>query len=140
MQTHTVLGAKMLSGSLSPVLQMAEQIAHYHHERWDGSGYPEKLSGGNIPKAARIMAVVDVYDALTHDRAYRPAFAEGDVLRKIEASAGSHFDPVIVGAFFDALTEIRKINRCELDADFSNHMDMFANMDDVPMTMTPALS
>lgn len=135
MQSHTVLGAKLLEGSLSPVLQMAEQIAHFHHERWDGTGYPECLSGGNIPKAARILAIVDVYDALTHDRTYRPAFPEPDVLRKIEASAGTHFDPVIVNAFFDALPGIRKINRCELDEDFNEHADIFPNLGEVPVTM-----
>lgn len=140
MQTHTLLGAKMLAGSLSPVLQMAEQIAHYHHERWDGTGYPDRLSGGNIPRAARILAIVDVYDALTHDRPYRPAFAEADVLRKIEASAGSHFDPTIVNAFFDALPGIRKINSCELDEDFSDDSDVSLNLLEVPMTVAPVFS
>lgn len=140
MQTHTTLGAKMLSGSLSPVLQMAEQIAHYHHERWDGTGYPDRLSGGNIPKAARIMAIVDVYDALTHDRVYRPAFPEADVLRKIESSAGTHFDPVIVSAFFDALPGIRKVNCCEGDDDTSDSSEMLPALLDVPMTVAPACS
>lgn len=140
MQTHTLLGAKMLAGSLSPVLQMAEQIAHYHHERWDGTGYPERLAGGNIPRAARIMAIVDVYDALTHDRPYRRAYPEADVLRKIEASAGSHFDPTIVNAFFDALPGIRKINSCELDHDFSDASDVPLDLLEVPMTVAPAFA
>lgn len=140
MQTHTLLGAKMLAGSLSPVLQMAEQIAHYHHERWDGTGYPERLVGGNIPRPARILAIVDFYDALTHDRPYRPAFAEVDVLRKIEASAGSHFDPTVVNAFFDALPGIRKISSCELDEDFSDGSDVSLNLLEVPMTVAPAFA
>ena len=78
MKLHTTIGAQMLAGSTSPVLQLAEQIALSHHERWDGTGYPQGLAGEAIPEAARIVSIVDVYDALTHDRVYRPAFAEED--------------------------------------------------------------
>jgi putative two-component system response regulator len=118
MQQHTVIGADMLSGSLSPVLQMAEQIAHFHHERWDGTGYPNRLAGEDIPKAARILAIIDVYDALTHDRVYRRALPEEQVLQIIEDGRGTHFDPAITKAFFDALPGIRTVNVYELDHDF----------------------
>lgn len=118
MQQHTVIGADMLSGSLSPVLQMAEQIAHFHHERWDGTGYPNRLAGEDIPKAARILAIIDVYDALTHDRVYRRALPEEQVLQIIEDGRGTHFDPSIVKAFFEALPGIRTVNVYELDHDF----------------------
>ncbi|MES2791378.1 MAG: HD domain-containing phosphohydrolase [Planctomycetota bacterium] len=110
MQCHANLGARMLSGSLSPVLQMAEQIAHYHHEHWDGTGYPARLSAQRIPTAARIVALVDVYDALTHDRAFRPAFSEDEVLEMINDGIGSHFDPTVAYAFFDALPAIQAVS------------------------------
>ncbi len=119
MQQHTVIGADMLSGSLSPVLQMAEQIAHFHHERWDGTGYPNRLAGEDIPKAARILAIIDVYDALTHDRVYRRALPEEQVLQIIEDGRGTHFDPSVTKAFFEALPGIRTVNVYELDHEFA---------------------
>lgn len=120
MQRHTLIGAEMLSGSLSPVLQMGEQIALHHHERWDGTGYPQCLTGENIPKAARIMAIVDVYDALTHDRVFRKAIPETRALQVIEEGRGTHFDPTVVKAFLEALPDIRKINDLEIDEEFEN--------------------
>lgn len=115
MQTHAVIGAKMLAGSLSPVLQMAEQIAHFHHERWDGAGYPDRLSGEEIPKAARILAIVDFFDALTHDRVYRKAVPEDIVLEMIESGRETHFDPDVVRAFLEVIPEIRDVNVCEME-------------------------
>lgn len=120
MQKHTIIGAEMLSGSLSPVLQMAEQIALCHHECWDGSGYPHRLAGEEIPKAARILSIVDVYDSMTHDRVFRPAIPEQRVLQVIEEYRGKHFEPSVVKAFFEALPDIRKINDLELDQEFEN--------------------
>lgn len=119
MQTHSVIGAKMLAGSPSPVLQMAEQIAHHHHERWEGTGYPDRLAGEQIPEAARILAIVDFYDALTHDRVYRKAVDESIVLEMIEQARGTHFEPRIVDAFMAALPAIRTVNVCELDHEFA---------------------
>lgn len=110
MQRHTTLGARFLAGSLSPVLQMAEQIAHYHHEHWDGTGYPASLSGQQIPTAARIVAIVDVYDALTHDRVFRRAFPESEVLAMLNEGIGTQFDPTVAYAFFDVLPAVRMIN------------------------------
>lgn len=110
MQRHTTLGARFLAGSLSPVLQMAEQIAHYHHEHWDGTGYPASLSGQQIPTAARIVAIVDVYDALTHDRVFLRAFPEKEVIAMLQEGIGTHFDPTVAYAFFDVLPAVRMIN------------------------------
>ncbi len=111
MQSHTVIGAKILSGSDAPMLKMAEEIALCHHEQWGGGGYPAVLSGYAIPEAARIVAIVDVYDALSHDRVYRPAMPEEKVLAVMQQQAGTHFDPQLLATFFLNLPEMSRI--CE---------------------------
>ncbi len=109
MKTHTRIGADILSGSKVPMLQMARDIALNHHERWDGSGYPRGLAGKAIPEAARIVAIVDVYDALTHDRVYRPAMPEAEALTTMRCGAGTQFDPALLSLFFLHLVELRDI-------------------------------
>ena len=109
MQTHAQRGAELIAGSRSPVLQMAEQIALSHHERWDGNGYPSGQKGTEIPEAARIVAIVDVYDALSHDRVYRAALPEAEVLPILQAGRGTHFDPELLDAFMSVLPEMRTI-------------------------------
>jgi putative two-component system response regulator len=109
LRTHSVIGANMLSGSASPVLQMAQEIALYHHERWDGTGYPTGAAGPRIPEAARIVAIVDVYDALTHDRVYRPALSEPEVLRTMIDARGKHFEPRLLDLFMTLVPEMRTI-------------------------------
>ena len=99
MQQHTVIGAGMLSGSTSPWLQLAEQIALSHHERWDGKGYPAGLAGKDIPLVGRIVAVADVFDALTHERPYKKAWQEDAAKAEIESKVGSQFDEHVVKAF-----------------------------------------
>ncbi len=99
MRTHTAIGARLLAGSSSPLVQLAETIARTHHEWWDGSGYPDGLTGEEIPLAGRICAVVDVYDALVSRRHYKPAWQTDEVLRVIENGRGTQFDPIIVDAF-----------------------------------------
>ena len=99
MKAHTTIGARILSGSDSPLLQMAEEIAHHHHERWDGSGYPNGLAGSEIPILGRIAAVADVFDALTQNRPYRDAWGLNDAVEEIDSQAGRHFDPRVVEAF-----------------------------------------
>jgi len=99
MKTHAAVGARILSGGRSDLIQMAERIAHCHHERWDGTGYPRQLAGEAIPLEARIVAVVDFFDALTHDRPYRGAVPVQRTLEMIRESSGSHFDPAVVEAF-----------------------------------------
>lgn len=101
MRRHSEIGAMLLSGGQSPLLQLAEQVARCHHERWDGTGYPHRLSGDAIPLASRVVAVVDYFDAMTHDRPYRTAWPVDRTLAEIRESAGGHFDPAVVDAFFD---------------------------------------
>lgn len=99
MQTHAEIGARLLGGSNSPVLNTAATIAATHHERWDGGGYPTGLSGESIPLWGRIVAVADVFDALTHDRPYKNAWPVELAIEEIERQSGRHFDPRIVAAF-----------------------------------------
>ncbi len=97
MQSHTTIGARMLAGGTCPIIHAAEPIARWHHERLDGTGYPDGRVGDEIPLAARIVAVVDVYDALTHDRPYKSAWSPTDALLEICASEGQ-FDLAAVEA------------------------------------------
>ena len=99
MKTHAALGARVLSGSHAPVLVMGAVIAASHHEHWDGTGYPLGLAGEAIPLAGRIVAVADVFDALTQDRPYKPAWPLDKALAEIKRCAGSQFDPRVVAAF-----------------------------------------
>lgn len=100
-KTHTTTGARLLAGSDFALLQLAEQIALSHHENWDGSGYPNKLREDGIPLAARLTAIADVYDALTHDRPYKKAWTHEAACNEIESLAGRKFDPRVVRAFLD---------------------------------------
>ena len=105
MKAHTTIGARILSGGRSRLLRMAEEIALAHHERWDGRGYPLGLAGTEIPIAARIVAVADVLDALTHERPYKEAWPMAKALREITQQSGTQFDPMVVRAclrVFDA--------------------------------------
>lgn len=99
MKTHTTIGARILTGSSSAVLQAAEKIALHHHENWDGSGYPRGISGSAIPLEARIVAVVDVFDSLTHERVYKEAVPVSKAEEMILEMEGGKFDPHVVRAF-----------------------------------------
>lgn len=99
MQEHTTIGAEILGGSSSPVIQTAERIALTHHEWWDGSGYPAGLRGEEIPLEGRIVAIADVYDALTHDRPYRTALAPQEALDIVRGGSGTQFDAALVATF-----------------------------------------
>jgi putative two-component system response regulator len=101
MKTHTTIGAKILGDSRNRLLQFAEEIALYHHEHWDGSGYTPGLAGDAIPLSARIVAIADVYDSLTHERPYKRAWSKEEAVTEIKAGTGSHFDPDVVGAFME---------------------------------------
>lgn len=109
MNTHSELGYSLFSDARPRILQMAATIAHEHHEKWDGSGYPKGLSGKAISIAGRIVALADVYDALSHARCYKTAWPQEQVLEFIRASSGSHFDPEVVDAFFRILPQIEAI-------------------------------
>jgi putative two-component system response regulator len=110
MKSHTIIGAHMLEGSAVPMLQMARQIALNHHERFNGGGYPSGLAGYDIPEAARIMAIVDTYDSLTHARVYRPAMSEKVALDIMRHGASRDFDPQLLALFFENLPAIRSIS------------------------------
>lgn len=99
MKRHCEIGADLLTGGNSELVKMAETIALTHHERWDGSGYPHKLRGEAIPIESRILAVADVFDALTHDRPYKTAWPIEKAVAEIRRNSGFHFEPSIVEAF-----------------------------------------
>jgi response regulator RpfG family c-di-GMP phosphodiesterase len=119
MKDHTLIGARILGGSKSEVLRMSEKIALTHHEKYDGSGYPRRMSGDSIPIEGRIVAIADVFDALTTKRVYKRAFSIDESLSILKRDAGTHFDPLIFSAFLRAFDEILEIrNRYpELETD-----------------------
>lgn len=107
-ERHPVLGASLLKGSNSPIIQMGETIALTHHERWDGSGYPKGLVGEEIPLAGRICAVVDVFDALTTSRPYNELVSADEALELLRESSGTLFDPEVIDAFERVFPDIVK--------------------------------
>jgi putative two-component system response regulator len=107
MSAHALIGAELLAKSQIPQIQMAEEIARHHHEWWDGNGYPDKLAGTNIPIAARITALADVFDALTHERAYRPARTIDEALQEILRLKGRQFEPDLANAFIAMVNKLR---------------------------------
>ena len=109
MKTHSALGHRILSKSDTPLFKLAADIALYHHEKWDGSGYPEGLVGPDIPQSARIVAIVDVFDALTTKRPYKEPWSEAAAFAEIRNSVGSHFDPELMACFFDVQEEIQEL-------------------------------
>jgi putative two-component system response regulator len=104
-KTHTTVGARILSGSRFPLLQLAEQIAETHHEHWNGGGYTPGMSGETIPLVSRIVAVVDVFDALTHARPYKHAWPVEQAVGEILRQSGRQFDPHVVDSFLELLEE-----------------------------------
>ncbi|HEX5127563.1 MAG TPA: HD domain-containing phosphohydrolase, partial [Rhodocyclaceae bacterium] len=109
MRCHALIGYEILKGSASPVVQMAAQIALSHHEKFDGSGYPFGKAGDDIPLEGRIVAVADVFDALTSPRPYKPAWDLDRARAFLVAGSGSHFDPVCVNAFLDSWQNVLEI-------------------------------
>jgi response regulator RpfG family c-di-GMP phosphodiesterase len=98
-KTHAVLGARVLAGAESPVLQAAERVARSHHERWDGSGYPDGLAAEEIPLEGRLVHVADVFDVLVHERPYKESWTVEAAAEEIQRGAGTQFDPEVVRAF-----------------------------------------
>ena len=110
-KSHTTIGAEILSNSNSALLQAGEMVALHHHERWDGSGYPNGISGEEIPLSARLCAIADVFDALTTPRSYKKEITVEDALRLIVGASGTLFDPQIVQVFEDEFQNILKVKR-----------------------------
>lgn len=109
MQRHAELGATILGDSHSPMLQVARTVALTHHEKWDGSGYPNGLAGENIPFVGRVTAIADVFDALTSERPYKRAWHIDDALALLQEQAGKHFDPQLISLFVAELPAILAI-------------------------------
>ena len=113
-KAHTVVGRDILRGSISNIesgayLQQAIDMATYHHERWDGTGYPDRLAGDAIPLSARIMAVADVFDALVSRRSYKEPYSFEEAVEIIREESGTHFDPAVVAAFLSIQPQIKAI-------------------------------
>lgn len=116
MKGHANAGYEIIEKAIANMaetgyLEEAKQMAHYHHEKWDGSGYPLKLRGEQIPLSARVMAVADVFDALMSKRSYKPPFSYEDAVKIITDGSGTHFDPKVVAAFVAAIDEVKAV--CE---------------------------
>ncbi|RLA79397.1 MAG: two-component system response regulator [Epsilonproteobacteria bacterium] len=109
MQTHSLLGYEMLKYSQRPILSLAADIALYHHEKYDGSGYPNALKGEEIKLCGRITALADVFDALGSERCYKKAWEDEKVFELLKSERGKHFDPVLVDLFFDNLDAFLEI-------------------------------
>ena len=115
MEMHAEIGADVLVKSEIPHINMAEEIARYHHERWDGTGYPAKIGGREIPLAVRITTLADVYDALTHKRPYKAAWTVEASLTEILSLRGKYFDPELTDLF---LALVMRLHREHRDLDF----------------------
>lgn len=109
MRTHSRIGHEILCTSSSPVFQLAAEIAHYHHERWDGTGYPDGLAGQDIPHSARIVAIADVFDALSMQRAYKQPWPMDRILDYMLSNSGQHFQPELIDLFQSILPRIMEL-------------------------------
>jgi response regulator RpfG family c-di-GMP phosphodiesterase len=110
MKLHPTIGLQILDGSQRPILKAAAVIAHQHHEKWDGSGYPQGLKGEDIHPYARIVAVADVFDALTHERVYKKAWPIDQVRDYLHEVAGQHLDPHYVDILIRNIDKAAEIN------------------------------
>jgi response regulator RpfG family c-di-GMP phosphodiesterase len=114
MKTHTIAGRDIIEQAMQTVprsqyLHEAKNLAEFHHEKWNGKGYPHGLAGENIPLSARIMAVADVFDALVSERCYKKAFSFEVAMEIIQKDAGTHFDPKVAECFIEAADEVRAV-------------------------------
>jgi putative two-component system response regulator len=107
-RTHANIGAELLSQSGLPHIQMAVDVARHHHEHWDGQGYPDGIAGGAIPEAARITTLADIFDVLTHDRPYKPAWSRDKALAEIRRLKGGRFDPAMTEVFIGLVERLAR--------------------------------
>ncbi|MFT5836269.1 MAG: response regulator RpfG family c-di-GMP phosphodiesterase [Sulfurimonas sp.] len=120
MNTHAKLGYEMLKNSNRPLLKMAATVSYEHHEKWDGSGYPQGISGENIHIYGRITALADVFDALGSDRVYKKAWDDEKIFNLLKQERGKHFDPKLVDIFFEKLEDFLKIRDSFTDVNKNN--------------------
>jgi putative two-component system response regulator len=125
MKSHAAIGSEILGRSQFPVLQLAHLIALSHHERWDGSGYPQGLKGDQIPLAARIVAIADVFDALTHERPYKKAWPLEDAIAEIRQQSGRQFDPDLIERFLGVLGSEGLLNLATQIEREAEHGDLY---------------
>lgn len=111
MQKHAEYGGEIIGEHPSPLLQLAKEVALFHHEKWNGKGYPNGMKGEEIPLSARIVAIADVFDALTSERPYKKAWPEDKVINLLQEEAGEHFDPTLVPLFINCLPRVREIQK-----------------------------
>lgn len=123
METHVAIGAAMLEGGSHPLVRIAHVVALTHHENWDGSGYPQGLRGEEIPLVGRIVALCDVYDALSSTRPYKEAWCQTEVTAEIRRLSGIKFDPDVVEAFLAGQHEIRALRPTSLSLTFAVKTD-----------------
>ncbi len=123
MKTHTLMGGRILDGSKATMLHMARDIALYHHEKWDGSGYPHGIAGEEIPVCARIVSLVDVYDALVSKRVYKEAWSEENTIEAMKKERGKKFDPEL----FDIFERLRDIFQEIATAEYPPLFEGFAD-------------
>lgn len=131
MEQHVSFGANLLAGGKHDLLRMAHNIALTHHERWDGTGYPSGLAGSQIPIEGSIVAVCDVFDALTNERPYKAPWPMEDAVREIESLSGSAFNPAVVEAFKTCLPAIRALKSVDPDRRWTTFR---SNLEPSPMT------
>lgn len=127
MEYHTIIGANILKGAEAAVLKQSRIIALTHHEKYDGTGYPRRLKGKEIPLEGRITILADVFDALSSKRVYKEALEEKEVLKILQEGRGSFFDPHILDVFLDHLEEVREIKKRYQDREEDFHQ--FGNLD-----------
>jgi two-component system response regulator RpfG len=114
MRTHPQIGFEILRDSHSKFIQLGASIALHHHERWDGCGYPDSLAGNQIPIAARIVALADVFDALISERPYKPAWTHDEAVAYVLSQSGKHFDPGCVEALLRDIAQVQLIAQTQL--------------------------
>lgn len=124
MKTHTTIGSELLSGSHSAFMKMAANIALTHHEKWDGTGYPQGLKEIQIPLVGRICGLCDVFDALTSSRPYKKAWSFEEAIEEIKKEKGKHFDPALLESFLGILPEIKRIKNQNQDFPFGGESVM----------------